>query len=272
MAEAERIVRRARALRIDTLDTAVAYGTSESVLGEIGVSGFRVVTKLPPLEGSVAKNAHADPAGFVERLVVGSLRRLNVERLEAVLFHRSSDARGSTGDALGRALADLQAADTIGAMGISVYSPTELENYPEDLHVGLIQAPVNALDTRLEDSGWTARLTERQIRIHSRSAFLQGLRLMAPNDRPAKFNRWAQVWRAWDQWRAKHGLTPLQAAAFCVLAAPGIERIVVGVDTEAQLRAIAQAVDEVSQRTDLQRPVFHGQDTDLLTPIRWNSL
>ena len=34
---------------IDTLDTAVAYGSSESCLGALGVSDFRVVTKLPPL-------------------------------------------------------------------------------------------------------------------------------------------------------------------------------------------------------------------------------
>lgn len=270
--EAARIVQCARELKIDTLDTAIAYGTSEKVLGEIGVSDFRIVTKLPPLEGAVGGEATADPAGFIERAVVGSLVRLGIGRLEAVLFHRASDAFGPLGAVLWETLAKLQAAETIGFLGVSVYGPAELDNHPADLPLGLIQAPVNAFDTRLEDSGWTARLRERNIKIHSRSAFLQGLLIMPPEARPAKFSRWAGLWRSWDNWQAEHRLSPLQAALFCALAAPGVERIVVGVDTDTQLLAIAQGMDEVSHRADLERPLFYGQYTDLLTPMRWNSL
>ncbi len=32
---------------IDTLDTAIAYGESETCLGEVGTQGFKLVTKLP---------------------------------------------------------------------------------------------------------------------------------------------------------------------------------------------------------------------------------
>ena len=41
------ILVRSRELDIDLLDTASSYGNAESVLGQIGVSTFDVVTKLP---------------------------------------------------------------------------------------------------------------------------------------------------------------------------------------------------------------------------------
>ena len=34
---------------IDLLDTAIAYGESETVLGKVGVTNFKIVSKLSPL-------------------------------------------------------------------------------------------------------------------------------------------------------------------------------------------------------------------------------
>ena len=45
--EVRKILSYARGHQIDTLDTAIAYGDSERVLGEAGVSGCKIVTKLP---------------------------------------------------------------------------------------------------------------------------------------------------------------------------------------------------------------------------------
>jgi hypothetical protein len=52
--EAIRIVQFASSAGIDTLDTAIAYGESERILGEIGVQQFKVVTKIPPVPASVS--------------------------------------------------------------------------------------------------------------------------------------------------------------------------------------------------------------------------
>ncbi|MEK7411133.1 MAG: aldo/keto reductase [Actinomycetota bacterium] len=39
----------ARQHGVHTLDTAIAYGDAEAMLGEIGCSSWDVITKLPPL-------------------------------------------------------------------------------------------------------------------------------------------------------------------------------------------------------------------------------
>ena len=62
--DARAVVQLARANGIDTIDTAVAYGESQSTLGRIGVAGLRVVTKLPAFAGSAE-----DVRGWVGRTV-----------------------------------------------------------------------------------------------------------------------------------------------------------------------------------------------------------
>lgn len=45
--EVRKILAEAARRGMDVLDTAIAYGESESMLGEIGVPNWRVVSKLP---------------------------------------------------------------------------------------------------------------------------------------------------------------------------------------------------------------------------------
>ena len=47
--EIESIVNKAYTFGVKTLDTAIAYGDCENILGEIGVQRWRVITKLSAL-------------------------------------------------------------------------------------------------------------------------------------------------------------------------------------------------------------------------------
>ena len=47
--EAKKILKFAKDLNIDLIDTAIAYGDSEKVIGKIGIKDFKFISKLPPL-------------------------------------------------------------------------------------------------------------------------------------------------------------------------------------------------------------------------------
>jgi len=78
--EARNILKLATEHSIDTLDTAIAYGDSESTLGQAGVSNWKVVTKL----SAVPDNCN-DIAGWVESQVEGSLGRLGIHQCSTAL-------------------------------------------------------------------------------------------------------------------------------------------------------------------------------------------
>ena len=258
------VLKHARLAGIDTLDTAIVYGESEQRLGEVGVDGWRIVSKLPE-----CPDACTDVAAWVKGQVQGSLSRLKVRRLAGVLLHRPGQLLESKGEALWAALLNLKKDGILDKIGFSIYEPGELDVLWPDFHPDLVQAPYNVFDQRLATSGWLQRMNREGVEVHVRSVFLQGLLLMSEYDRPKKFARWSTLWAVWDAWLHEQGLSALQGCLGFVMADPNISRVVVGVDSLHQL-------EEILSSTAVgitQLPKYPGSnDPDLINPSRWNSL
>jgi aryl-alcohol dehydrogenase-like predicted oxidoreductase len=262
--EAKSILQLASESGMDTLDTAIAYGDSEAVLGQLGVQPWNVVSKLPGVPEDCG-----DVALWVRQQVQGSLSRLGVSRLYGLLLHRPGQLLEKTGPALYEALQSLKVDGVVCKTGISVYGLAELDALFDKYHFDLIQAPFNILDRGLVESGWAARLKSAGVEVHTRSAFLQGLLLMSSEQRPSKFDRWQCIWKEWTRWLQDAGLTPLQACLLYAVSQPNIDRVVVGVDTSAQLKEIIRAADGKLASLPSFAPLL---DERLVNPAVWNQL
>ena len=249
---------------MNTLDTAVAYGDSEKCLGKVGTQGFNVITKLPAVPDSCA-----DIDSWVKQQVNASLLRLGVAQVYGILLHRSEQLLGSNGAALYQALQDLKSIGLVHKVGISIYAPSELEKLIPNYCFDLVQAPFNLVDQRLYRSGWLQRLKDSGVEIHSRSAFLQGLLLMPQADIPSKFSPWANLWRVWHSWLAAHNISALQASLAFPLSFPGIDRVIVGVDSVCQLTQIISASNPPK---NVPPPNLQCDDVNLINPMNWNQL
>lgn len=262
--EVNAILQRAQVCGLDTLDTAIAYGDSEAVLGRLGIEQWKTVTKLPAVPEDCK-----DVSQWVYDQIQQSIARLGVRQLQGVLLHRPAQLLEQTGSALYDALQSIKAQGMTRKIGVSVYGPAELEALFDTYALDLVQAPLNILDRSLVLSGWASQLHDAGVEVHTRSAFLQGLLLIPAPQRPAKFNLWADVWNVWDRWLEHQGLTPLQACMRYVTNLPQIDRVVVGVDTAVQLNQIVEAAD--GKLTTL--PEFDTlQDARLINPACWNQL
>ncbi len=262
-AEAKAIVEHARASGIDTLDTAVLYGDSEQRLGEIGVNGWQVVSKLPEMPADCD-----DPAAWVADSVQRSLRLLRIERLYGLLLHRPGQLLQAGGDRLYRGLVNVKDAGLVRKIGVSVYCPDELDSLHRSYSFDLVQAPFSVLDQRLLTSGWLSRLSDLGTELHVRSVFLQGLLLMPPGGRPAMFDRWAPVWTDFHRWLDDAHLTAGQACLRFAVGQESISRVVVGVDSRRQLAELLQAAAGPAPRVPA---AVMTEDTDLLNPGRWTA-
>jgi aryl-alcohol dehydrogenase-like predicted oxidoreductase len=258
------LLRSAWAGGIRSLDTAIAYGDSEQVLGSAGVQEFGIITKLPEIPEGIGQ---ADVPEWVDSQVAGSLHRMGVKRLDGLLLHRPSQLLSSIGAPLYSALQRQVAQGRVRKIGISIYEPSELDQLMPRFDFDVVQAPFNILDFRLIGSGWARRLKESGVELHVRSVFLQGLLLMPANRRPAYFDRWETLWAAWDAWLYEHQLTPLQACLRYALHAEGVQQVVLGVESESQLKEILSVLDEGPLPDGYQG--LRSQDADLLNPSFW---
>lgn len=263
-AEAARTLEFARGLGIDTVDTAIGYGKSEEVLGALGVGDFRIVTKLPAMESD-----SFDVDSWVTGHVHGSMERLRVSKLTAVLLHRPGQLLARHGDRLYSALQELKKSGLVGGIGVSIYDPGELEHLVPRFKFDLVQSPFSILDRRLIETGWANRLVGEGVEIHARSCFLQGLLLMPAEERPDKFGRFDPIWREWQRWLEANNLSPQEACIRYVVSSPGISRVVIGVDSVSQLAEIASsakgAIPELPEWPCSPPPL-------LLNPSNWTSL
>lgn len=262
--EAKKILKLALDNGIDMLDTAISYGESEIRLGQLGIQDFKVITKIPAIPTGC--NNIAEWAGDQ---ITASMSRLGVGSLHGLLLHRSEDLLSSSGELLYEALLKFKDAGKVQKLGVSIYSPHELDNIGNSFNIELVQAPFNILDQRLHMSGWLDRLKARDIEVHTRSVFLQGLLLMKPSNRPSKFNRWTAFWSKWDAWIEQTGLTPLSACIRFACTFPQISRLVVGVDSISQLQEIILA----SKGPSLEVPSWQDEiNSDLFIPSNWAAL
>lgn len=259
--EVRAIVAAARKHGVTTLDTAISYGASEKVLGQVGIGDFEVISKLP-----AAPPDCTDLRGWVREQVLGSLGRLSVPYLQCLLFHRPEQLLSPLGPELLTAVLELRELGVISRIGISIYNPEELEPLLALMVFDLVQAPVNILDRRMITSGWLDRLQRLGVEVHARSLFLQGLLLMPASRRNGYFDTWSALLYRFDDWLQQHDITALQACTRFTLSQTALAKVVVGVDSCTHLLEILSAsLGTVPALTD----ELMCDDVALLNPSLW---
>ena len=260
--EIDKILDFARSAGISMLDTAIAYGNSEENIGATDSVGFEIVTKLPPLTG-----AETSVAKWVRNQIENSLVKLKRNLVYGLLLHNPADLLGIYGDELYESLALLKEEGLVKKIGISIYTPTELDSLIPRYMPDIVQAPFNVFDRLLDTSGWLARLSKMNVEVHVRSVFLQGLLIQQPNERPANFEKWNQEFAKFDSWTESRQVSPLASCLGHVLSYPEISKVLVGVTSTNELAEIIAATTGYSQRAPDN---LQSADLELIQPINWN--
>jgi len=262
--EARAIVQKAFEAGVRWLDTAPAYGTSETVLGNVARDPlWHVVTKTPALPYAL------DPAHVVA-VVTQSLERslvsLGRTAVDALLVHRAEDLLGASGEALWKALENLRHRGLVRSLGVSVYSPEELEAVGGRFPLEIVQVPCNVLDQRFLTEGFLDRFKRSGVRVQGRSAFLQGLLFLDPKALPPFFRPWRPLLERWRNFLESQRATPLEACLGFALGVSALDRLVVGVNTASQMEEMLRAARSWDQTIFRE---FATTDADLIEPRRW---
>ncbi len=264
--EVRSILNYAHSQNIDLLDTAPAYGNSEKVLGEANVQNFKVVTKTRHFDNTEISN---DDIDLLKKDFSCSLVDLRQESFYGVLVHNASDLLKPGSEKLFNQLDNLKQAGKIKKIGVSVYDHKQLNSILENFDIDLVQLPFNILDKRMIDSGMLSALQSRDIEVHARSVFLQGLLLMTEQSRPDKFKRWSALWKIWHDWLNDNQITALEATIRYAISISEISKVLVGVDNVDQLKEIFSASSGVLPNIPNE---LLTNDDDLLNPSNWGKL
>jgi aryl-alcohol dehydrogenase-like predicted oxidoreductase len=227
------------------VDTAAQWDESETVLGQVLPSQppFSIITKTAPIAGGVEA---------VERRARASLDRLGQTRIRALLVHDAADLLGPDGPALWTRLRRLKDAGLFEAIGFSACACDDPLGLARRFQPDIVQVPLNLLDQRLMASGALADLAAMGIEVHLRSIFLQGLMFRAGHDLPLESRGLAPGLSRLRRLVAEAGADPLRIALGFALSRPEASRVIVGVSSPSELRAVLAAAAGVPAALDWQ--------------------
>ncbi|MEM5513639.1 aldo/keto reductase [Pseudoalteromonas sp. AS84] len=179
------ILTQAKHLGINTLDCAGAYGNSEHLLGEIFNESklsedFNIISKIPALNNV----QHSIETAFFR-----SLAHLQQQQIETLLFHHSDNLLyHPKKDSLFKQALSLKSQGLIKRIGVSVYTPEQLKTIASHYPIEVVQAPINVFDQRFIATDVIEFCQQKNIVLHARSLFLQGL-LFIDQDKIAPYFR-----------------------------------------------------------------------------------
>ena len=250
---------------IRMLDTAAAYGESEEVLGralhELGLaSEMRIVSKISPLPAGCSRETAVE---MIDTCLTNSLKRLQIDQLEAVLFHRENEAH---------LLPELQkqaiAGGRAGRVGISIDSSAAVDI---DLSgASCIQLPMNFFDHRFDAFALAAE--KRDVSIYCRSVYLQGLAVMPEEKIPASLLDIVPFRRKLAELAGEAGMDIKELAFRYMLGQPGVAGVLTGVDTVEQMAENCAIAAKGALPDDLHRAVIAAVPLlpeELIRPSLW---
>ncbi len=237
------------------IDTSADHAEAEALVGRLAPRErpFRTIAKTAPLAAGLA---------VVEARAQKSLRNLGVPRAYALVVSEAEDLLGPDGDALWRSLLGLRDAGLFEKIGVSA----RLEDAPAALarryKPDIMQLPVSLLDQRLVTGGELQTLAELGVEVHLRSIFLQGLMFLPSDGLPPALAEAGPRLSRIRREIAEAGADPLQAALAFALSQSAAAQVIVGVASQAELRAILAAAAAPAPDLDWQALSLNAQEVE----------
>lgn len=259
--EIKKIINYSNKIKIKKIDTAIAYGKSEKILGSFSLKNCRITTKIPAYRVS-----YGDPEKWTKNQINNSLNSLRVKRLHGVLFHNTNDLFNSNGKKIYKALLNLKKGGVIKKIGISIYDFKNLNKILKLFKIDIVQVPFNIIDRRLLKSSLLDLQKRNKIELQVRSIFLQGLLLKNLKYKNLKFNRFTKIWTALHNWLYNNKYNLLDVCINDCLRY-NFDTIIVGFENLIHLKRIIN----YKKINNLRLPIgFSSNKNSLINPTKWN--
>ncbi len=257
--ELKKIVRFSNLQGIKFMDTAQNYD-NESRLEKLNLKKWNIITKIN-------YNDNQDKA-YLKKFK----KKLKIKKIYGILIHlsKTEEILKKRNKIFYKELIKLKKEKIVKKVGFSIYTIKDLALVLSNFKVDIIQCPINIFDKRFEKSGLLKKVKEKNIELHARSIFLQGLLLQNTKNIPKQFNNYKNLFKKWDSYLQKQKVNKLEACLYYVSKIKEIDKIIIGVDNFDQFKKIFLASRKIKK---LSLPDFKLKDNsrynNLIDPRTW---
>jgi len=242
----------------NSIDTAIAYKNSPSILKKYSYYNQKIYSKLP----CIFKN-NINKKNF-ENKFKHHLQLMNVNKIFSFSFHNPKNLNSKRGYEIYNEILKLKKKKLISKIGVSLNTPEEikfLKNYKFDL----IQIPLNIFDQRFIKKKIINYLQKNNIKLQIRSIFLQGsllekktpIRLLKFDN---SFNNFRNFCRRYDETQLFHCINFIKTIKL-------IDGIIVGVENLNQFEEIIKIFKLRKKKIDYSS--LKNNIKKLIMPSKW---
>ena len=259
--EIKKIIKYARTNNIKNIDTAHAYGDSEQRLGNVGIKNFDVIVKLP------ATNPTQPYDQWVKKSIHSSFKKLKINKADTVLVHNAKFLLNpKMGKKIYEELKKFKNKNIIKNIGVSIYSISDLKNIIKKFPMDVVLISLNIFDQRILNKKIINTLKRKNIKIYTRSTFLQGLLLMSKNKIPTKFNRWKKKFDMWFRELENKKVSAYDASLDFVMKNKDVDKTLIGIDDFKQFKEIFKDKPKIN----INYKKFNSNKINkLINPAKW---
>lgn len=254
--EINNIIKSSSDVGINTIDTSSSYGSSEDVLGKIGVDKFDITTKFV-----------ADSKNQLLDQLKNSLNKLKINKIYGYISHNPTQVFNNL--RLWDLLLDYKNKGLIKKIGFSINSIQDFENINKfKINPDIIQFPYNIFDNRFIEEA--LKLKKNGTELHSRSVFLQGLFFMNPKKIPSNINDLKLNLIELNNLCITYKLSISDIALNFALNNNQIDKVVIGIRNTSDLKKNIQSVLKtipLKLYNDLSE--INIKNKSLLDPVNW---
>lgn len=258
---------------IRTIDTANTYGEAEDVVGAY-LKRYPEVRQEIQLISKFRPNLLDDVSveqyyPIMKANLEESLRRLHTDYLDGYLLH---SARYVYNDKIIEVLVKLRKEGYVKNIGVSVYEVDEAKKGISRGNLDFLQLPFSVLDQRMLHKGVFELAEKSGFPLHTRSAFVQGLVMMKPDEVPPFLRKKAEpILQAVETVCKETGLTRTQLAIGFVKQQKAITHLVFGVRNLEQLREDIKVFSEnlSSDLIEVLELQFSNIEAEIVMPSLW---
>ena len=245
---------------INTLDTAKAYGNSEKSIGEYlkqTENNWHIITKVNDSDQSITAQIQDSKEKLTVSPTVVLAHSPNLF-LEPKFQFEIREAKENK---------------LIHRVGVSLYNEKEINQVlGSELKPDVVQLPMNILDTRLYRSGVLSKLFDREIEIHVRSAFLQGLFYLSKIDLEDRFEDVIPSLEKLKSISAAAGLTLPELSLLWLVNLKEVTKVIIGIDNVEQLRMHLETLKKNVKLSVFEDALsIHYENENILNPSLWSA-
>ena len=255
LSEVRKIISYANKNNIFKIDTADAYLRDKKIFKNIS-SKLKFSSKIEPDRNWISLE-------YCQKKLDKHLSFLNTRKINTLLIHNSGVLLSKNGDKIFKNLENLKN-KYFNKIGISIYETNNLEYALSNFDIDVIQCPYNILDKRIITSGWYDKLKRKEIEIHIRSIFLQGLLVNKNVYKKKYFKNWNKRISDWFERLNSNKISPIDYCLNDILYYD-FDNIIIGINNLSSLKEILN-FKKINMKKILQLTI---SDLKLIDPRKW---